>query len=114
LLIGYIWKTSDYPWFNAWRDVRGGKPAARGLEFGTTGLHQPYPILIAKGSIFGRPIYKYLDAGQTATRSYAGFLLKIPAGYKGVAAVTYSERKLAVQERGGGTLTLPVGALFPQ
>jgi len=113
LLIGYIWKTADYPWFNAWRDVKGGRPAARGLEFGTTGLHQPYPILVAKGSIFGRPIYKFLDTGETQTRSYAGFLTKIPAGYKGVATVKYSDGKLVLQERDGKTITLTVGALFP-
>jgi hypothetical protein len=114
LLIGYIWRASEYPWFNAWRDVRGGKPAARGLEFGTTGLHQPYPVLIAKGSIFGRPIYKYLDAGETQTRSYAGFLIKVPAGYKGVATVSYSGGKLVVRERDGRALTLQVGELFPK
>ncbi len=117
LLIGYIWKTSDYPWFNAWRDVKGGKPAARGLEFGTTGLHQPYPILIAKGSIFGRPIYKYLDAGQTDTRSYAAFLFRIPKTFKGVSRVSYSEGRLIVNEREGGPssgITLVVGDLLPK
>src|SRR5207244_2004554 len=77
LLIGYMWKTSEYPWFNAWRHVENGKPVARGLEFGTTGLHQPFPILVAKGRIFGRPIYEYLDANHTITKTYACFLFKI-------------------------------------
>ena len=53
LMIGYLWKTSEYPWFNAWRHVEKGKPFARGLEFGTTGLHQPFPVLVKKGKIFG-------------------------------------------------------------
>ena len=47
--------------------------AARGLEFGTTGLHQPYSILVAKGRIFDRPLFEYLDAGQTVARSYAAY-----------------------------------------
>ena len=25
LLIGYLWRTSDYPWFNAWRDTDNGR-----------------------------------------------------------------------------------------
>src|SRR5262245_31000097 len=57
LLIGYIWLTSDYPWFNAWRDVQDNRPSARGLEFGTTGLHQPFPVLTKKGRIFDRPLF---------------------------------------------------------
>jgi hypothetical protein len=116
LLIGYLWKTSDYPWFNAWRHVESGKPLARGLEFGTTGLHQPYPILIAKGSIFGRPIYKYLDAGETASRSYASFLMEVPKGFRGVSRVEYSGGQVTVHERDGGprVVRLTVGELFPK
>jgi hypothetical protein len=117
LLIGYLWKSADYPWFNVWRDVANGKPAARGLEFGTTGLHQPYSILVAKGRIFDRPLFEYLDAGQTATRSYAGFLLKLPADYRGVADLSYTAGRLILAERGAGAdrnRVLEVGDLFPR
>ena len=115
LLIGYIWKTSDYPWLNIWRNVVNGKPAARGLEFGTTGLHQPVGILVAKGKIFDRPIYAYIDAGQTVTHSYAAFLFKIPADYRGVARITYDSGHLTLHERAGRPpreLTMAVGDLF--
>jgi hypothetical protein len=116
LLIGYIWRTKDYPWFNAWRDVRDGKPFARGLEFGTTGLHQPFPVLVAKGRIFGRSIYVFLDSGETVTRSYAAFLFKIPPDYGGVARVTYAAGRLVLREQGAGpgrSLVLETGELFP-
>ena len=111
LLIGYIWKTADYPWFNAWRHADGGKPAARGLEFGTTGLHQPFPILVKKGRIFDRPLYGHLDAGETQTRSYTCFLFRIPKDYKGVSKVTYSNGLLRLQEHGDGgrELSMKVG-----
>jgi hypothetical protein len=116
LLIGYIWKAIDYPWFNAWRHVEGGRPAARGLEFGTTGLHQPFPILVLKGRIFEQPLYTYLDAGETETRSYACFLLRIPQDYKGVAKVTYTEGRLRLYEHGNSEreLSLEVGDLFAE
>jgi hypothetical protein len=101
LLLGYLWKTNDYPWFNAWRHVDGqGRPLARGLEFGTTGLHQPFPILVKKGQIFGRSIYSYLDAGESITRSYATFLLSIPTDWHGVERVTVAKGKVTVFERG--------------
>jgi hypothetical protein len=84
LLIGYIWRASEYPWFNVWRHVENGKPFARGLEFGTTGLHQPYPVLTKKGRIFGRQLFAFLDSGETQSRQYQVFLLKVPSAYVGV------------------------------
>jgi len=114
LLVGYLWRTSEYPWLNIWRDVRDGKPAARGLEFGTTGLHQPFSVLIAKGKIFGRPLYGYLDAGESHTRSYAVFLAKIPADFQGASRVAHDGKQVVVHERNSQrTITLDTGALFP-
>jgi hypothetical protein len=115
LLIGYIWKTADYPWFNAWRHVENGKPAARGLEFGTTGLHQPFSILVAKGKIFDHPIYEHLDANATITKSYACFLFTIPKDYAGVDKITYRNNKLTLHEHGAGRerdLTMNLGSAF--
>lgn len=116
LLIGYIWKTAEYPWFDAWRHTMNGKPFSRGLEFGTSGLHQPFPILVKKGPIFGRAIYEYLDAGETASKSYACFLFKIPADYQGVASIRYDGHTLTLHERDGKPerdLVMEVGQLFP-
>ncbi len=106
LLIGYVWKTADYPWFNAWRHVTDGKPAARGLEFGTTGLHQPYPVLVKKGKIFGRPLYDFLDAGQSATKTYWMFLARIPASFTGAADVKMEGSRIVVTGRDGKTITV--------
>jgi hypothetical protein len=116
VLIGYIWKTEEYPWHDNWRSVRNGKPAARGLEFGTTGLHQPVPVLVKKGKIFGRPVFAYIDAGETTTRSYAAFLFRIPADYRGVETVSYQAGRLVLREHGPGRgrdLAMEIGNLFP-
>ena len=112
LLLGYLWKTAEYPWFNAWRHVEAGKPFARGLEFGTTGLHQPFPVLIEKGRIFGRPIFVHLDAGQAQTRVYAVFLMKVLQGYAGAAKVEHRKGRLVVSGRGPGELALETGGLL--
>ena len=105
LLVGYIWKTSDYPWFNAWRNVVNGKPAARGLEFGTTGLHQPFPILAKKAAIYGRPLFAFLDAGESETRSYKMFLAKVPRALKAVMGVSSFGGSMMVKTD-GPTLTV--------
>ncbi|MEZ5391872.1 MAG: hypothetical protein R2724_03115 [Bryobacterales bacterium] len=100
LIVGYVWKTADYPWLNIWRHVADGKPLARGLEFGTTGLHQPFPALVRKKEIFGRPLLDYLDAGESKTRSYVAFLAQAPADLSGVGAVE-TDGGLTLTERGG-------------
>ena len=117
LLIGYIWKTEEYPWLNMWRHVDEGKPLARGLEFGTTGLHQPFPVLIKKARIFGRPILAHLDAGESVAKSYAAFLFRIPGDYRGVASVSYAGGRLTLHERGAGPerdLEMEAVELFPE
>ena len=110
LVVGYIFRTADYPWLNIWRHVQNGKPLARGLEFGTTGLHQPFPVLIGKPRIFGRPTFTYLDAGESATRSYSAFLMKVAGDFAGVDRIEYREGKIVVHERGGKGRELTMAA----
>jgi hypothetical protein len=114
LLLGYLFKTADYPWLNIWRHVQNGRPLARGLEFGTTGLHQPFPVLIGKPRIFGRPTFTYLDAGASAIRSYTAFLMKVPQDFGGVDRVVYRAGSIVVRERGGKgrELTMTANGLF--
>ncbi|MFC1561125.1 hypothetical protein ACFL4V_01465 [Candidatus Latescibacterota bacterium] len=100
LMIGYFWKLSDYPWFRIWRNISEGNPIACGLEFGTTPLPLPFSEIIAKGKIFDRPTYKYLDADQTVVKSYTTFLSKIPPDYKGVDNIKFKEGTLTIIEYG--------------
>lgn len=101
LLIGYLWKTNEYPWLNIWRHVdERRRPLARGLEFGTTGLHQPFGEILKKSTIFGRPLATYLDAGDSASRSWAAFLIEIPADWRGVESVSLTDGSVTVIERG--------------
>ena len=122
LLLGYIWKSADYPWLIDWRSAENGKPMARGLEFGTTALPHPFSVLVAKGRIFDRPLYEYLDAGETAVKSYAVFLLEIPADYRGIHDIAYDGGRLVIHERmvlyelhagPDRDLVMEVGELFP-
>ncbi|MBM3822839.1 MAG: hypothetical protein FJ404_08145 [Verrucomicrobia bacterium] len=117
MLLGYLWRSRDYPWVSLWRDARDGKPAARGLEFGTTGLHQPFPVLAQKPRIWERPTFAYLDAGASAERSYAVFLADIPADFQGVENVVWNHERLDIVERTSAsprtlTLNLKGGGYF--
>ena len=99
LLLGYLWRVEAYPWLAIWRARSNGRVAARGLEFGTTGLHQPYAELVRVGRILGRSIYEYIEANETVEKSYMSFLVKIPHDFQGVAEINYSNGKLELIER---------------
>ena len=111
LLIGYLWKTDDYAWYDDWRNVRDDRPFARGLEFGTSGLHQPFPVLVRKGKIFDRQIFVHIDAGETVTRSYMNFLTVVDDGLTGVRNVAFDGASLRLEPQTGDAIVVDAGAL---
>ena len=100
LLIGYIWKTSDYPWINIWNQVVDGKLWAKGLEFGTTGIGKSYQDLLSVDTRFhGRSSFFFLDATDTVEKSYIGFQLKIPSDFSNVSKVTFKDGVISIIEK---------------
>jgi hypothetical protein len=97
-LLGYLWKPSDYPWLNIWRHRQQSQVVARGLEFGTTGYHQPYAVLIKQHKILNRSLYEYIDADESQDRSYVAFVAEIPAGFSGVKAIDYQGQQIVITE----------------
>jgi hypothetical protein len=116
LLLGYLWKRSDYPWINHWihfvddqsSKVSGlssnnnqaevqdhsynGLPSRmiyRGLEFGTTGMHMSFKEIIDKKffEVFGEKTFEFLDSGESKERSYYMFLIKVPDEFFGVEQI---------------------------
>jgi hypothetical protein len=101
LMLGYLWEIADYPWINFWRSMKNGIPAAFGMEFGTTGLHEPFPVVAKKGQIFNRNIYDFIDASEVITKSFTAFLAKIPDDYKGVEKIEINNSVLSIKEKDG-------------
>lgn len=99
LMLGYIWKTEEYPWINFWRSMENDMPAAFGMEFGTTGLHESFPVLARKAKIFDRNIYDFIDADQVITKSFTAFLARIPDDYKGVGNIEIAGNEMIIKEK---------------
>ncbi len=99
LMLGYIWKTEDYPWINFWRSMENGVPMAFGMEFGTTGLHEPFPVVAKKGKIFDHNIYAFIDANEVISKSFTAFLAKIPEDYKGVEKIDITDSSFIIKEK---------------
>ncbi len=100
LMVGYVWPSSDYPWLNLWYNLKNNAPFARGLEFGSTGLHKTWPELLQMDTIFGKKLYEELDVEETVVKSYYAFLTEIPSDYKGVASVSVVGDTIQVDEYG--------------
>jgi hypothetical protein len=99
LIIGYIFKTKEYPWLNLWHWKKDRKPHAHGLEFGTTGLGQPYKLLVDNCiSFFGRKSYEWIDAGQKINKKYICFIAEAPENFEGVGKLKYTEGKVFLVE----------------
>jgi hypothetical protein len=102
LMIGYIWPIKESPWLNLWLSQWGYNPKdfARGLEFGTTGLHQPFDVIESVDSIFNQQLCEYLEPNESVTKFYIAFLAAIPSDYKGVQEVAYSNDNIKIVEYG--------------
>ena len=98
LVIGYVWKTAEYPWLNIWHQPKDKLPFVQGLEFGTTGLGKPYQLLLENNvTFFGRNSFEYIDAGQTVEKSWVCFMAVIPEGFGEVVRLSLSSNAITLQ-----------------
>ncbi|MEL7118985.1 MAG: hypothetical protein AAFO07_06075 [Bacteroidota bacterium] len=78
IILAYIWKLTEYPWINIWSHFEAGKPFAKGLEFGTTGIGRPYKGLLETDTRFhGVNSWEYMDAGQQEEKTYLVMMMDI-------------------------------------
>jgi hypothetical protein len=89
LLLGYIWKRKEYPWINLWQHWEDDTIRYRGLEFGSTGVHKSFKRIAEENTwkIFGENSCSYIDAGETISRKYLSFQIKVLPGFSGVADI---------------------------
>jgi hypothetical protein len=105
LLIGYVWKTYDYPWLHTWHGIKDGKLWAKGLEFGTTGLGDTFsPENRAAITFHGRNNNLFVDAKSSVTKKYVCFLMRIPKGFSGVNFISFDKNQITVNYLSGEKL----------
>jgi hypothetical protein len=81
LSFGYSWKRDDFPWLGRWEENRSrthapwnGGAIACGLEFGVSPFPETRRQMIDRGSLFGEPTYRWLQArGRLEAEYTAGF-----------------------------------------
>jgi hypothetical protein len=81
VLIGYVWKSSDFPWLGIWEENHrrtappwNGQTLTRGMEFGVSPFPETRRQMIERGGLFGVPGYRWIPARKTIRVEYQAFV----------------------------------------
>lgn len=82
MLVGYAWKTTDYPWLHIENTVTIGKNWTKGISFGNTGLNDKFSVSDRMATSFHKvKNVEMIDAKSSIRKTYYCFLLAIPTGF---------------------------------
>lgn len=99
LLLGYVFRPSEYPWEQNWEDYAPTGKLARGLEFSSQPYDVPRREVVELGSMFGAPVYRWLPAKSTIATSFLFFFTHAPDGFTRVDDVTFENGSLVVVDK---------------
>ncbi|MBY0503564.1 MAG: hypothetical protein K2X03_06635 [Bryobacteraceae bacterium] len=81
LLLGYVWRSADFPWLGTWEEYRRRDAApwnrrteTRGMEFGVSPFPESRRQMMDRARLFGVPTYRWISAKETIRVSYYAFL----------------------------------------
>lgn len=102
LLIGYLFRRSDYAWVQHWMNYPANKMYSWGLEFGM----QPYDMtkkeILALTPMFGAPTFRWLPAKSSLSTRFMMFLTKVPDGFQKVDDVRLEGGQLVIEDKKAG------------
>lgn len=58
LVLGYVFRRTDYPWVQNWGNYPSTGKFSRGLEFSTQPYDEPRREAVAKNGMFGAPTFR--------------------------------------------------------
>ncbi len=102
LLLGYLFKTSDFPWLQIWENYPAEGMMARGLEFGTQAFDLPRRQVITQGKIFGQNLFRWLPAHASIEGRFLLFWARTPEGFQGVDEIRWRDGALHIEDRRSG------------
>lgn len=69
LAFGYVWRQADFPWMGIWEENHSrpaapwnGRTLTRGMEFGVSPFPETRREMIARGQLFGIPVWRWIPA----------------------------------------------------
>ena len=102
LIVGYVFRRTDYPWLQHWGYYPANGKMARGMEFGT----QPYDVsrkeAISTAAMFGAPTYRWLAAKKKIKTHFLLFYARIPEGFNKVDDVAIENGEIVISDHVAG------------
>ena len=99
LILGYVFRRTEYPWLQYWGNYPPTGKMARGLEFST----QPYDVsrreVVSAGSMFGTPLFRWLPAKSKIRSKFLLFYARVPEGFQKVDDVRIENRQIVIEDR---------------
>ncbi|MBZ5595159.1 MAG: VOC family protein [Acidobacteriia bacterium] len=94
VLIGYVFPNEGNPWIADWQENQSitelpwnGQVIARGIEFGSSPFAEGLRASVERGSLLGRPAYRWIGGHQRLKTEFTIFLEEIPGDFQGVKDV---------------------------
>jgi len=102
LMLGYVFRRSDYPWVMSWMNFTGDERAARGMEFSTQPFDISHRDAVAMNPLFGTPTFRWLPAASKLQTRFLMFFAVAPPGFTRVDAVSLAGGRLIIEDRSSG------------
>jgi len=114
LLLGYLFRASDFPWLQDWESYLRPATMARGLEFSTQPFDLPRREVVRMGTLLDTPAFRWLPAKSRIKTGFIIFYTTAPESLRKVDEVTLSGGKLVVEDRSSGArVELAASVPFP-
>ena len=98
LLLGYVWKTSEYPWIHFKNEANYERPFFYSIAFGTIGLSDKFSIEDRMTMTFhGVRNFDFVDAKSSIIKSWYCFFLSVPSGYQKMEGLSFFENQLILK-----------------
>jgi hypothetical protein len=102
LLIGWVFKPTDFPWIQNWEFYPKTDMLARGLEFSTQPFDIPRKDAVAMSGLFDTPTFRWLPAKSAIQTGIAIFYTQTPEGFTGVTDIRVENGAITLEDSKSG------------
>lgn len=88
ILLGYVWRTNEYPWLHIRNEINFGKPDLHGISFGTIGLSDKYSFENRMITTFHKvKNFDFIDAKSSLIKQWYCFMISLNEDFEQTLSV---------------------------
>jgi hypothetical protein len=102
LIVGWVFRTTDYFWIQNWNSFPSSGRLARGLEFSTQPYDVPRREVLSAPPLFGAPVYRWLTAKGKLESRFLVFYAHAPPGFSKVDDLRIENGSIVLEDKIAG------------